>query len=125
MKSPKRKLHDCLKCPAYCCSYEHIPVTDADIRRLGAHFGKSEAQARRAYSKAGDDETPRVIRHQTDEHFKSVCMFLDKTTRNCTIYTARPRICREFPAGARCGYYDFLAFERRVQGDPDWIATTS
>ena len=119
------KLHDCLKCPAYCCSYAHIPTTDADIRRLAKHFGCDEETARRRYTKKGDEETPRVLRHQADEHFKTICMFLDTETRNCTIYKARPHICRAFPATARCGYYDFLTFERRVQGDPEWVATTS
>jgi len=118
------KLHDCLKCPAYCCSYPHIPVTAADIRRLAKHFGLSEERARAKFTKRGDEETERVMRHAADAHFTTACLFLDQETRNCTVYKARPSICRQFPAGARCGYYDFLAFERRVQGDPDWVATT-
>ena len=28
------------------------------------------------------------------------------------------------PGDGRCGYYDFLAFERRTQDDPEFIATT-
>ena len=51
-------------------------------------------------------------------------MFLDKETRNCTIYEGRPKICREFPTQKRCGYYEFLIWEREVQDDPDWVATT-
>ena len=31
--------------------------------------------------------------------------------------------CRTYPGG-RCGYYDFLAFERRTQEDPEYISTT-
>ncbi|MFT5434515.1 MAG: hypothetical protein ACI9OJ_005228, partial [Myxococcota bacterium] len=27
-------LYDCLNCTAYCCTYGHIHVTKADIRRL-------------------------------------------------------------------------------------------
>ena len=26
--------------------------------------------------------------------------------------------------GGRCGYYDFLSFERRAQEDPEYVATT-
>ena len=45
------------------------------------------------------------------------CKFLDPDTRRCTIYHARPLVCREFPARARCAYYDLLQFERVQQGD--------
>ena len=116
--------YDCLKCPAYCCSYTHIPTTKADIKRLAKHHGVTEAQAKKKYTKKGDDENPRVLRHREDEHFVSSCMFLDRETRNCGIYEARPTICREFPSQKRCGYYDFLEWEREVQDDPEWVATT-
>lgn len=121
---PKNK-YDCLKCVAYCCSYTHIPTNKTDIKRLAKHFELTEDQAKRRYTKKGDEDTPRVLRHTEDEHFVTSCMFLDKNTRNCTIYEARPKICREFPTQNRCGYYDFLMFEREVQDDPDWVATTN
>ncbi|MEL7019464.1 MAG: YkgJ family cysteine cluster protein, partial [Pseudomonadota bacterium] len=117
--------YDCLKCVAYCCSYTHIPTNKTDIKRLAKHFELTEDQAKRRYTKKGDEDTPRVLRHTEDEHFVTSCMFLDKNTRNCTIYEARPKICREFPTQNRCGYYDFLMFEREVQDDPDWVATTN
>lgn len=119
-----KKKYDCLKCTAYCCTYTHIPTTKTDIKRLAKHFGVSEEKARKRFTKHGDKESPRVLRHQDDEHFVTACMFLDQETRNCTIYEARPRICRDFPTQTRCGYYDFLTFEREVQDDPDWVATT-
>ena len=59
-----------------------------------------------------------------DEHFGRACRFLDPKARRCTIYKARPTICRQFPAERRCGYYDFLMFERKHQNDPDLVATT-
>lgn len=117
--------YDCLKCVAYCCTYTHIPTTKSDIKRLAKHYEITEEQAKRRYTKKGDEDTPRVLRHTEDEHFVSSCMFLDKDTRNCTIYEARPKICRDFPTQNRCGYYDFLMFEREVQDDPDWVATTN
>jgi hypothetical protein len=40
------------------------------------------------------------------------------------VYEARPGVCRKYPDTPRCGYYDFLTFEREQQGDPDYIATT-
>jgi hypothetical protein len=118
------KLYNCDRCPAYCCSYPRIIVTEADIKRLARHHGVSAATARKRFTKKGQEPDERVLRHQADEHFKTICRFLDLKTRKCTIYEARPRICRDFPGEGRCGYYDFLAFERRAQEDPDWIATT-
>lgn len=119
-----RKLYDCMECPAYCCSYAHIPATDKDVARLAKHFGLSVKEAKKKFTKKGDKDTPRVLRHQADEHFGTICRFIDPKTRNCTVYEARPAICREFPTQKRCGYYDFLQFEREVQEDPEWVATT-
>ncbi|MEX6633705.1 YkgJ family cysteine cluster protein [Hyphococcus lacteus] len=119
-----KNLYDCLKCSAYCCSYTHIPTTKTDIKRLAKHFEVTPEQAEKKFTKKGDKTNPRVIRHTEDEHFVTSCMFLDKDTRNCTIYDARPKICREFPTQKRCGYYEFLKWEREVQDDPSWVATT-
>lgn len=124
-KKAPRKRYNCLKCPAYCCSYAHIPVTEEDAKRLGRHFGLDAKAAMKKFTKKGDDENPRVLRHKEDEHFGTICRFVDSETRNCTIYEARPAICRDFPSQNRCGYYDFLTFEREVQEDPEWVATTS
>jgi Fe-S-cluster containining protein len=112
-------LFNCLKCPAYCCSYDRIDVTRRDIQRLAKHFDITYDEAERRYTKiaAGD----RVLRHKKDHIFKSVCMFLDPEARRCTIYDARPAVCREYPESLRCGYYDFLAFERRRQCDDEFI----
>jgi uncharacterized protein len=115
--------YNCAKCPAYCCTYARIPVTDADIRRLAKGLGKSAAQVREKYTKEVGGE--RVLRHKQDEIFDTCCTFLDTETRQCTVYKHRPHICRAFPATARCGYYDFLTFERQAQDDPDYIALTN
>jgi Fe-S-cluster containining protein len=64
------------------------------------------------------------MRHRDDEHFSSVCMFLDRKTRRCTVYEARPHTCRSYPYGNRCGYYEFLKFEREHQDDEGFVATT-
>lgn len=113
--------YSCDRCPAYCCSYDRIVATDADIRRLAKHFGLSVAKARQTLTKAGEEEGERVLRHHRDHVYKSVCRFLDRETRRCTVYAARPEICREYPGSSRCGYYDFLSFERNAQEDPDFI----
>jgi Fe-S-cluster containining protein len=120
-----RVFYDCKRCPAYCCSYPHIRVTKTDLRRLARHFGVSVEEVERRYTKAGDEPGKRVMRHQMDEHFGTVCRFLDREERRCTIYDARPRICRGYPGSRRCGYYDFLCAERHLQQDPDFVATTN
>lgn len=129
MKKALPVLFNCSACPAYCCTYPRIVVTDRDIARLARRFDISKEKARKRFTKKGEEKGERVLRHREDEIFGTACRFLDLETRACTVYEHRPRICREFPGGRRCGYYDFLCFERRAQDDPSlaitaWIANT-
>jgi uncharacterized protein len=117
---------DCSHCPGYCCSHPRIAVSDADIRRLAKHFGLSEDAARKKftyhYQTADADE--QLLRHRKDHIYKSMCMFFDQEERRCTVYAARPHVCRQYPYGNHCGYYDFLKFEREHQGDEEFIPFT-
>lgn len=122
--SDSHRLYNCDRCPAYCCSYPRIIVGKRDLRRLAKHHGIGEEEAARRFTKPGHEKGERVLRHHKDETFGTVCRFLDRETRRCTIYEARPGICRAFPGGARCGYYDFLVFERRAQEDEEYVPTT-
>lgn len=118
----KKKLHvlyNCSKCPAYCCSYDRIEVTKRDLLRIARHFGISYKQAEKRYTKIAWGD--RVLRHKKDHIFKHVCEFLDQEERRCTIYHARPGVCRGYPDSLRCGYYDFLSSERKRQGDDEFI----
>lgn len=117
--TPKKPLYDCSKCPAYCCSYDSIIVEKRDIKRLAKHFGIDEETAKRRFTKTVEGE--QVLRHHKDKVFGSACMFLDLKTRRCTIYEARPGVCHEYPDFPRCGYYDFLKWERIQQGDDEFI----
>lgn len=123
-KSTPRVKYDCLKCPGYCCSYDLIEVGKRDIARLARHFSLSYEQAEKRFTKYDKDEKVRTLRHQKDKHFAKICMFFDKRKRRCTIYEARPSLCRAYPNEPHCGYYDFLKFEREHQGDDDYIALT-
>ncbi|MBM3374599.1 MAG: YkgJ family cysteine cluster protein [Betaproteobacteria bacterium] len=126
-KKKNKNQYDCNKCPAYCCSYPRIVVTDSDLRRLAEHFGTTEKEAEKRHTRQyrfddGKEKiSERILRHEKDQIYKSVCGFLDQTTRRCTIYDARPSVCREFPNGTTCGYYQFLKFERKQQGDKTFI----
>ena len=120
----RRKLqYDCDNCPAYCCSYPRIILDKKDLKRLARYFGLSLQEARRKLTKKGAEPGERILRHRKDEVFGTVCRFLDRETRMCTVYDARPEICRDYPGLRKCGYYDFLQFERRLQEDPEFIPT--
>ena len=120
-------MYNCSKCPGYCCSYQIIPVTRRDLERLAKHFGLSLAKAKAKFVTKNDDEHlddgEYKMRRKADEHFGKVCRFFDTEERRCTVYKARPSICRAYPTG-RCGYYDFLSNERKTQEDPELIAST-
>jgi uncharacterized protein len=122
---PVRVHYNCLKCPAYCCTYTDIEVTKRDIARLAKHFDVSVREATAKFTKFESTGKVRVMRHKADEHFTTACMMLDQETRRCTIYHARPGVCRVFPDRPVCGYYEFLKFERNQQDDKDHIATTT
>jgi hypothetical protein len=118
-----RAKYSCEKCPAYCCSYPEIEVTPRDIERLAKHFGLDYAKAEERFTKI-DAKDVRMLRHKQDRIFSTVCTFLDQKKRRCTVYEARPAVCRGFPDSPRCGYYEFLKFERTQQDDPKFIALT-
>ncbi len=112
----KPAYYNCAKCPAYCCSiYERVQVTKRDLKRLAKHFAVDLETAARRFTSIWQGE--RVLRRKADPIFGKACKFLNPDTRQCTIYHARPLVCREFPARARCAYYDLLQFERIQQGD--------
>lgn len=121
--------YDCALCPGYCCSYPRIEVTPFDISRLADHFGISAAKAKAKFTrhyafkadKPEDHVSEQILKHKKDHIYATTCQFLDQDLRRCSIYEARPSVCREFPEGKKCGYYGFLKFERKCQGDKDFI----
>jgi Fe-S-cluster containining protein len=119
MEKQEKLSYDCLKCPAYCCSYDRIIVNGHDLRRLARHFNVTPEEASRRFTKIVENE--RVLRHQKDAIYGTICQFIDQKTRRCSIYEARPGVCHEYPDRPHCGYYDFLKWERRHQEDPDFV----
>jgi len=109
--------YDCSKCPAYCCSYDEIELKERDIIRLAKHLRLDGNTFMERYTKLG--KAYPVLRHHRDEIFGSVCVFLDRETRRCTVYDARPGVCRDYPDRPRCGYWDFLSWEREFQNDEE------
>jgi Fe-S-cluster containining protein len=115
--------YSCNKCPAYCCTYTDIEISKFDVERLARHFELGFREAETRFTKV-DREGKILLRHRKDRIFDSACMFLDQEKRQCTVYHARPGVCRKFPDTTRCGYYEFLKFEREQQGDDEFVALT-
>lgn len=115
--------YDCSKCPGYCCSYPEIGLVKADVVRLAKHFDIPFDDAERRFTREAYGRKW-AMRRKKDPHFGKICRFFDTKKRNCTVYAARPKICRSFPNEKKCGYWDFLTWERRHQDDPDYVATT-
>ena len=116
--------YDCSKCPGYCCSYPLIEVSKADIARLAKHFDLDHESAEERFTLYDKEAKVRGLRKQKDEFFGSVCRFFDVKARHCTIYAARPATCRSYPYVKTCGYWEFLKFERDLQDDKTFVATT-
>jgi uncharacterized protein len=116
---------NCETCPGYCCSHSRIAVSDYDISRLAKHFGISDNAARKrlTYRYQAEDIDEQILRHQKDSVYKTICHLFDREKRRCTVYEARPNVCRKYPYGNSCGYYSFLKFERDFHGDPEFVPT--
>ena len=119
---PKNRF-DCLKCPGYCCTYSEIEVQKSDVERLARHFRLGYAAAKDRFTKT-NRKGVMMMRHAKDTIFRSICAQFDQERRICTVYKARPGVCRQYPDSTRCGYYEFLKFERAQQGDENTVALT-
>jgi len=114
----------CDRCPSYCCSYPRIPIQDSDVQRLALYLNLPPEIVARKFTKKSEEPGEIVLRHQPDPIYGTICKFMNRETRRCSVYEARPEICRAYPGNSRCGYYDFLAFERRAQEDSEFIPST-
>jgi uncharacterized protein len=117
---------NCAQCPGYCCSHSRIAVSEYDISRLAKHFGITDAAARKRFTynyTFGDTIDEQIMRHQKDSIYKSVCKLFDRDTRRCSVYEARPNVCRKYPYGDKCGYHSFLKFERDFHDDQEFVPT--
>ncbi|NOD95315.1 YkgJ family cysteine cluster protein [Ruegeria sp. HKCCD4884] len=120
--------YDCSKCPGFCCTYDEIDLLAPDVTRLCSHLDISEEKLISKYTKfgmfSGRSQYPLKLKHKVDRVYKKICVFFDQDLRVCTVYDARPKACRAYPHGDRCGYYDFLSFERNLHSDEDHIPST-
>ena len=89
-------MYDCKKCPGYCCSYPLIALDKRDVERLARHFGLTFEQAKAKFTveRWGHKYS---MRRKADKIFGGVCRFFDTEKRRCTVYEARPSLCRSYP----------------------------
>lgn len=120
---PVKVHYDCSKCPGYCCSYPRIEVKPSDVKRLAKYFNVPIDVAERRFTRIymDDGKPERILRHQKDTVYETICRFFDTEERRCTIYEGRPQVCRDYPNGKTCGYYTFLKFERKHQDDKSFV----
>lgn len=119
--TPKAQ-YDCSKCPGYCCSYPRIEVKESDVERLAKHLGMNAQEVQRKYTRMYDKDE-RILRQKKDEIYGNICKFFDTEKRSCTVYEGRPSVCREYPNKSKCGYYEFIKFERSQQEDKTYLPT--
>ena len=81
--SRKPRFYNCSNCPAHCCSYDYIEAKPADVERLAKHHGLAVEAASKRFTKLVQGGKLRVLRHQKDAIFGSVCQFLNLETRQC------------------------------------------
>src|SRR5258706_14487767 len=96
--------YDCSKCPAYCCTYDEINVSERDIRRLARHFELDPEVARKRFTKMVGGKP--VLRHQKDAIYGSAGGFPDLKRGRCTRYGARRGACPGNPSTQHGRNYD-------------------
>lgn len=107
---------DCSDCVAFCCSGNYnVAAGPADVALLSVQLRMTFDEVQRRYTTDGT-----TLRHQRDPLFGSACVFLDLVKRRCTVYAARPAVCRVWPrpehaapgVEGRCAYYDLYCHVR-------------
>jgi Fe-S-cluster containining protein len=91
-----RRCDRCVK--SDCCAYERILVTDDDMSRVLEFLGEPLSAIDR-YSNDAPDLGGFFTRRL--KHKNGHCVFLKSDGRQmrCSIYEARPMVCREYDAG--------------------------
>ena len=108
-------LYDCDSCPAYCCAYPIVEATKRDIARLARYFDLPVEEAKEKFTEKENNRVRRMKQRQDKKFGAPVCIFLNQKNRQCSVYKARPKICREYP-NDRCEWYDRSQFEKIANG---------
>jgi len=91
MAEPEHPPLSCLKCASFCCKLAgYVEVRRADIRRLAAHLDLTVPEFEEKHIVEVTRKGEKLIKGADQ-----ACQFLD-ANRRCTVYSARPRDCREY-----------------------------
>ena len=80
---------DCTTC-ANCCRVATVKISERDVERLARYLRIAPAAFLAGYT-TGSEEEGRILSRSAE----AGCVFLDGN--DCTVYDARPDICRRFP----------------------------
>ena len=86
-----RRLLDSFECEqcGHCCTYDQTPIETADLKRIAKN---TEHEMEYLVSLFKNNIYAKMYLPTSGG-----CMFLDKETKKCTIYDARPSTCMFFP----------------------------
>ena len=80
--------------------FERVDETMDVLKRIGRpNFGLTYEQTARKYTRYDKGEKALALRRQKDRHYGHICKMFDTKKRQCTVYEARPGVCRDYPAG--------------------------
>lgn len=103
----------CLKCASFCCKVAgYVEVRRADIRRLAKHLGLTVREFEAKHIVEVTRKGEKLIKSGYD-----TCQFLTED-RRCSVYSARPRDCREYVCWDQhdSTVYDFAKFYQQSIG---------
>ncbi len=101
---------NCLKCTSFCCKLAgYVEVRRSDIRRLAKHLGLTVSEFEAKHLVEVTRKGEKLIKSGYD-----ACQFLGEN-RRCTVYSARPRDCREYVCWDQYDttVYDFAKFHQQ------------
>lgn len=110
----------CTTCSATCCHNWSIEVTEEDVQRL-VDYGIPEEKFLDRWPQPSASGHVGEMKHRKDpknrEELRSPCAMLDPKKRFCTVYPARPKVCRSY-SHLTCDIYieDKLKAEKPKKG---------
>lgn len=131
----KKKFYDCDRCPAMCCTtYASVALSEGEPQKMAAALGVSVPQflverTEIFTSELTKREGIRLRRKADPATGGDACGLFDTETRRCTVYDARPQVCRAWPdkthqppaLQGRCQFYDLMMFVRGENRDPQMV----
>lgn len=98
---------ECDRCTACCRWPGQVRISEAEIRRMAAHLGVTEADFIQRYTRLDASRTGLALMDQPG----GACVFLEGG--DCRVQAAKPQQCRDFP-----NLWNFPGFERVCRARP-------